>query len=53
LAAQLLVHLWAKAVHQHELHAHALDHGQILRQVVQLAGGNGLAAMPTTKVWLR
>jgi hypothetical protein len=43
LGCQLFVHLGAKAVHQHDLHAHALDHGQVLRQVVQLAGGNGLA----------
>ena len=37
---ELLVHLWAKAVHQHNFHAHALDHGQVLRQVRQLAGRN-------------
>jgi len=40
---QLLVHLWAKAVHQHNAHAHALNERQVLRQVGQLACGNGLA----------
>jgi hypothetical protein len=43
LGLELLVHLRAKAVHQHNLDAHALDHGQVLRQAVQLARGNGLA----------
>ena len=28
---QLLVYLRAKAVHQHDLHAHALDQCQVLR----------------------
>ncbi len=39
---QLLVHLGPKAVHQHNLDPHALDHGQILRQMGQLASGDGL-----------
>lgn len=43
LGRQLFVHLRAKTVHQHHLHAHALDHGQVLRQVVQLACGNGFS----------
>jgi len=43
LGAQLLVHLGAKAVHQHHAHAHALDEGQVLRQVGQLARRNGFA----------
>ena len=43
LGLELLVHLGPKAVHQHHFHAHALDHGQVLRQVRQLARRNGLA----------
>ena len=42
LGLQLLVDLGPKAVHQHDLHAHALDHGQILRDVGQLVRGNRL-----------
>ena len=37
LGLQLLVHLGPKTVHQHNFDAHALDHGQVLRQVRQLA----------------
>ena len=44
LGAQLLVDLGPKAMHQHHFHAHALDHGQVLRKVRQLAGGNGFTA---------
>ena len=40
---QLFIHLWAKAMHQHNAHAHALDKRQVLRQIGQLASGNGLA----------
>ncbi len=43
LGGQLFVDLGAKAVHQHDFHAHALDQRQVLRQVLQLARGNGLA----------
>jgi hypothetical protein len=43
LGLELLVDLRAKAVHQHDLHAHALDQRQVLRDVLQLAGGDGLA----------
>ena len=32
---ELLIYLWAKAVHQHHFHAHALDHGQVLHQARQ------------------
>ena len=42
LGAQLLVHLRAKAVHQHDLHAPALDQRQVGGDVAQLAGGNRL-----------
>ena len=42
LGLELLVDLRAKAVHQHDLHAHALDHGQVLREVRQFACGNRL-----------
>ena len=42
LGLELLVHLRAKTVHQHDLHAHALDHGQVLREVRQFACGNRL-----------
>jgi hypothetical protein len=40
---QLLVDLGAKAMHQHDLHAHALDQRQVLRQVLQLARRNRFA----------
>ena len=43
LEAQLLVDLGAKAVHQYDLHAHGLDHGQVLHDGAELARGNGLA----------
>ena len=43
LGLELLVDLRAKAVHQHNLHAHALDHGQVLCQIGQFACSNGLA----------
>ena len=46
LGLQLLVHLRAKAVHQHDLDAHGLDHGQVLRDVVQLAGRDGFTREP-------
>jgi len=41
LGRQLLVDLRAKAMHQHDLHTHALDQRQVLRQMPQLARGNG------------
>ena len=41
LGQQLLIDLRAKAVHQHDLHAHALDQRQVLGNVRQLAGRNG------------
>ncbi len=37
LGLELLVHLRAKAVHQHDLHAHALDQCEVLRDQRQLA----------------
>ena len=40
---QLLVDLRPEAVHQHNLDAHALDQRQVLCNVLQLAGRNGLA----------
>ncbi len=43
---ELLVDLRAKAVHQHDLHAHRLDQRQVLRDVLQLACGNGFARQP-------
>ncbi|MPN46395.1 hypothetical protein SDC9_193981 [bioreactor metagenome] len=43
LGAQLLVHLRAEAVHQHQLDAHGLDQRQILHDALQLACGNRLA----------
>ncbi|MCY1533662.1 hypothetical protein D9M68_690020 [compost metagenome] len=43
LGRQLLVDLRAEAVHQHDLDAHALDQGQVLRDVLQLARRDGLA----------
>jgi len=43
LEAQLFIHLRAKAVHQHDLHAHGLDQRQILHDALQLAGGDGFA----------
>ena len=43
LGLELLVHLRAKPVHQHDFHAHALHHGQVLCQVLQLARSNGFA----------
>ena len=39
---QLLIHLRAKAMHQHHLHAHALDQRQVLHQAGQFASSNGL-----------
>ena len=41
LGAQLLVDLGAEAMHQHDLHAHALDQCQVLRDVAEFAGSNG------------
>ena len=38
---ELFVHLRAKAMHQHNLDTHALDHGQVLHQAGQLARRNG------------
>jgi hypothetical protein len=38
---QLLVHLRPEAVNQHNFHAHALNQGQILGQVLQFARSNG------------
>ena len=56
---ELLVHLGPKAMHQHDFDAHALDHGQVLRQVRQLARCNGLARnaddkslVPRQRSWL-
>jgi hypothetical protein len=43
LGLELLVHLRAETVHQHHLDAHALDQRQVLRDVLQLAGGDRLA----------
>ncbi len=43
LGAQLLIHLRAKAVHQHELDAHGLQDRQVLGEPVQLARGDQLA----------
>ena len=43
LGRELFIDLRAKAVHQHDLHAHALDQRQVLRQVLQLARRNRLA----------
>ena len=40
---QLLIDLRAKAMHQHHLHAHALNQRQVLRQMLQLARRNSLA----------
>ena len=42
LGCELLVDLWPEAVHQHDLHAHALNQRQVLRNVLQLAGCNRL-----------
>jgi hypothetical protein len=42
--AKLFVHLRAKTVHQHDLYAHALDHGQVLRQVLELSCRDGFPA---------
>jgi hypothetical protein len=53
LGFELLVHLRPKAMHQHNLDAHALDHGQVLRQMGSLPAAMASPAMPTTKVWLR
>ncbi len=44
LGLQLFVHLGTKAMHQHQTHAHALNQGQVLCQIGQLAGRNGLAS---------
>ncbi len=43
LGAQLLVDLRPETMHQHDAHAHALNEGQILRQIGQLARRYGLA----------
>ena len=43
LGRQLLIDLRPKAVHQHDLDAHALNEGQVLGNVLQLARRNGLA----------
>ena len=43
LRAQLLVDLRPKAVHQHELDAHRLQDREVLRERVELAGGDQLA----------
>ena len=40
---ELLIHLGAKTMHQHNIDAHALDHGQVLYQARQFAGFNGFA----------
>ena len=40
LGLQLLVHLRPEAVHQHQLDAHGMQYGQILREVSELAGGD-------------
>jgi hypothetical protein len=37
-------------VHQHQLDAHGVQDGQVLHEGVELAGGDGLAGQPTTKV---
>ena len=39
---QLFIHLRAKSMHQHNLHAHTLNHGQILCQMGQFARSNRL-----------
>jgi hypothetical protein len=44
LGAQLFVHLRAKAVDQHDAHAHGPDQRHVLRQRAHLAGGQRLAA---------
>ena len=49
LGGQLFIHLRAEAVHQHDLDPHGLDQRQVLRNVVQLAGGNGLTRQPDHK----
>ena len=49
LGGQLLVDLGTKAMHQHNFHPHALDQGQVLDNVLQLARCNGLAGHPHHK----
>ena len=46
LGLQLLVDLRAEPVHQHDLHAHAADQRQVLRDVLQLARRDRLAGHP-------
>ncbi len=46
LGFELFVDLGAKTMHQDNLDTHALDHGQVLRNMVQLARSDGLAAQP-------
>ena len=41
LGHELLIHLRPKAMDQHNLHTHALNQGQILGQVLQLASCDG------------
>ena len=43
LGRQLFVDLRPEAMHQHDLHAHALDQRQVLRQMAELARRDGLA----------
>ncbi len=43
LGLELFVHLRPETMHQHDLHAHTLNHRQVLRQMVQLARGDGFA----------
>ena len=43
LGLELLIHLRAKAVHQHNAHAHRLDQRQVLRNVVGQGGEENLA----------
>jgi hypothetical protein len=43
LGGELLVHLWAEAMHQHQLDAHRVQDRQVLHEDVQLAGGDQFA----------
>ena len=49
LGIELLVDLRSEAMHQHDSHAHALDHGQILGQELQLARRNGFTGNTDNK----
>ena len=43
---ELLIHLGAKTVDQHDAHAHALDQCQVLHDAGQFARSNGLSGDP-------